>query len=110
MVTLVPPAVKAAFGLTTVTVGAATYVYWAAGDAPDVPNGVVTVTVIGPAVCAGEVAEIWVPELTVKLVAAVPPNTTAVAPPRLNPVMVTEVPPATGPADGVRSVMLGPAT
>ena len=39
-------------------------------------------------------------EFTLKLVALVLPNFTAVAPPRLVPVMVTEVPPAVGPEVG----------
>ena len=38
-----------------------------------VPFGVVTLTVTAP-VPAGDVAVIWVAELTVKLVAAIPPN------------------------------------
>ena len=40
---------------------------------------------------------IEVAEVTVKLVAAVAPNLTAVAPVKLVPVMVTMVPPAVGP-------------
>ena len=39
-------------------------------------------------------------ELTVKLVAAVAPNVTAVAPVKPVPVITTEVPPANGPAAG----------
>ena len=42
---------------------------------------------------------------TLKTVAAVPLNLTAVAPVRLAPVMVTEVP--TGPEDGVKLVIVG---
>ena len=43
-------------------------------------------------------AVIWVPLTTVKLVAAVVPKSTAVAPVKPVPVIVTEVPPAVGPA------------
>ena len=59
---------------------------------------------------AGEVAVIWVAELTVKVVAAVAPKTTAVAPVKLVPVMVTDVPPARGPAVGAIDVTVGAAT
>ena len=44
IVTWVPPPVGPAFGLTEVTVGAASYVYWSALVAVEVPPGVVTVT------------------------------------------------------------------
>ena len=51
-----------------------------------------------PAELAGLVAVIEVALFTVYEVAAVLPNFTAVAPVKLVPVIVTEVPPATGPA------------
>ena len=54
--------------------------------------GVVTVTSAIPEP-AGEVAVILISELTVKLVAAVEPNLTAVAPVNPVPVIVTVVPP-----------------
>ena len=63
------------------------------------PPGVVTVTSTVP-VPAGAVAVTWVAEFTIKPVAAVVPNLTPVAPVRLVPVMVTEVPPAVGPRSG----------
>ena len=50
---------------------------------------------------------IWVAEITVKLVAAVAPNLTAVAPFRFVPVMVTCVPPAAGPEVGLTAVTVG---
>ena len=59
---------------------------------------------------AGEVAVIWVAELTVNPVAAVAPNVTAVAPENPVPVMVTVVPPARGPALGEIEVTTGAAT
>ncbi len=70
------------------------------------PAGVVTVTSTVPAP-AGEVAVIWVSELTVNEVAAVAPNATAVAPVNPVPVIVTEVPPACGPLLGLTLVTVG---
>jgi hypothetical protein len=58
---------------------------------------------------AGEVALIDVAELTVKLVAFVAPNLTAVAPVKLAPVTVTDVPPASGPPVGEIDVTVGRA-
>ena len=60
-----------------------------------------------PADPAGETAVIWLEELTVKLFAAVEPKNTDPAPVRLSPVMVTLVPPATGPDVGETEVMEG---
>ncbi len=56
---------------------------------------------------AGETAVIEVAELTVKLVAAVEPKRTAVAPVKLVPVMVTEVPPVEGPDTGLNALTVG---
>jgi hypothetical protein len=50
---------------------------------------------------------IEVGELTVSAVADVVPNETAMAPARLVPVMVTEVPPASGPEFGLTKVTAG---
>ena len=75
-----------------------------------VPLGVVTVTSTAPALPAEEIAVIWVDEFTVKLVAAVLPNLTAVAPVKLLPVMTTEVPPAAGPLAGLTPVTVGVGT
>ena len=72
---------------------------WSAADVADVPPAVVTLTSTVP-VPAGEVAVIWVAELTVKPVAAVPPKFTAVAPDKLRPVITTLVPPASDPDVG----------
>ena len=63
---------------------------------PKSAPGIVTVTLTTP-VPAASVAVICVDELTVKVVAAVDPKSTAVAPVKLAPVMVTVVPPATAP-------------
>ena len=64
------------------------------------PPGVTTVTSTTPAAPAGLVAVIWVSELTVKLLAATVPKSTAVAPVKPVPVIVTVVPPAAGPPWG----------
>ena len=56
------------------------------------PPGVVTVMSTVPALPAGVVAVICEALTTVKLVAAFDPNVTAVAPVRLVPVIVTDVP------------------
>ena len=80
---------------------------WSAEEVEEVPDGVVTVMSTVAADSAGEVAVIWVALFTVKLVAFVVPNLTAVAPVKLVPVMVTEVPPASGPEDGLTAVTVG---
>lgn len=72
------------------------------------PPGVVTVNLTAP-LPAGEIAVICVEEFTVKLVAAVLPKLTAVAPLRLVPDRVTEVPPAAGPPAGLIAVSEGAA-
>jgi hypothetical protein len=65
------------------------------------------VTAIGPVTAfVGTVAVICVGELTVKVVAATPPNVTDVAPVNAPPVMVTTVP--TFPLVGVKLLMHGP--
>ena len=81
--------------------------YWSAALVGLVPLGVVTVTSTVPAVPAGAVAVIWVALLTATLVAAVEPKATPVAPVKLVPVIVTEVPPAVGPEDGLTCVTAG---
>ena len=67
----------------------------------------VTVTSTVPAAPAGAVAVIDVALLTVKLLALVAPNLTAVVPAKFVPVMVTEVPPAVGPELGETLVTVG---
>ena len=79
------------------------------GEAPLMPFDVVTVTSTSPGGSAGDTAVIDVAEFTAKLVAAVEPNLTAVAPVKLVPVMVTEVPPAAGPFLGDNFLIVGGA-
>lgn len=82
---------------------------WSAADVALVPPTVVTRTSTVP-VPAGDVAVIWVALSTVKPVAGVAPNTTALTPERLVPVIVTDVPPAAGPLVGAIDVTVGAAT
>ncbi|CAB4897848.1 unannotated protein [freshwater metagenome] len=76
----------------------------------DVPPGVVTVTVAAPATPAGAVAVTDVADTTTTFAAAFAPNFTPVAPVRFEPVIVTTVPPATGPLVGLNAVTVGAAT
>lgn len=64
------------------------------------PSGVVTVTSTVPE-RAGDTAEMEEAELTMKEVAGVPPNSMAIAPLKLIPDIVTEIPPAAGPVVGL---------
>ena len=109
IVTVLPPDSGPAVGLMLVTVGVAVYVNWSAGEVADIPPGVVTVTSTTP-VPGGSSAVIVVSETTVKLVAGVMPKSTAVAPVKAVPVIVTVVPPVTGPSVGLMLVTVGAAT
>ncbi len=80
--------------------------YWSAPERVLVPLGVVTVTSTAPAASAGAVAVTEVGEAAV-MVPAVAPNFTALAPVKLVPVMVTEVPPTNGPDSGLTPVTVG---
>jgi hypothetical protein len=71
-----------------------------------VPDGLVTVMSTVP-LPGGAVAVIWVSLSSVKLLAAVDPNLTAVAPLNALPVIVTVVPPAVGPEEGLMLVTAG---
>ena len=70
------------------------------------PPTVVTLISTVP-VPAGDVAVIEVAELTVNPVAGVAPKLTTVAPVKPVPVMVTELPPASGPLVGDMEVTVG---
>ena len=80
--------------------------YWSAVLVALVPPGVVTVTSTVPAVPAGALAVIVVELVTVK-VAAWLPKSTALAPKRLVPVMLTDVPPVVKPPVGLTAVTVG---
>jgi hypothetical protein len=105
MVTLVPPPVEPSVGLTLLAVGK--YLNRSADVRALVPCDVVTVMSTVPAFSAGETALIVVAELTEKLVALTEPNFTADAPVKFVPVIVTVVPPATGPLGGLILVIVG---
>ena len=66
-------------------------------------------TLLTPDERAGDVTVIVVASITVTLEAEVPLNFTAVAPVKLVPVMVTDVPPAAGPEFGLTLVTVGAA-
>jgi hypothetical protein len=83
-------------------------VNWSAGDVPDVPLAVFTVTSTTPTAWAGAVTVIEVSEFTVKLVAAAVPKWMALAPVKPLPLIVTTVPPPLGPVAGVTPVTTGP--
>src|SRR5208337_422115 len=87
------------------------YVNQSVGDVAEVPLGVVSVTFTVPAAPAGLVAVICVPaELTTTFVAGVVPKSTAVAPVKPAPVIVSVVPPAKGPSVGLMPVTVGADT
>ena len=109
IVTLVPPVVGPKVGLIFVTVGAATYVYLSASEVFEVPSTVTTVTSTVPAVPAGLVTTICVAVSPV-IFAAFLPNMTAVALAKSVPMIVTDVPPFTGPAVRLIPVTIGTAT
>ena len=71
-----------------------------------VPIGVVTVTFTVP-LPAGLVAMIWLFELTLNDLAALVPKSTAVAPTKLAPEILTLVPPVVGPWLGESSNTAG---
>ena len=74
------------------------------------PLLLVTVTVTAPELPPGVVAVIDVLLTTVTLVAAALPKVTVAPLAKFVPVIVTEVPPATGPPLGFTLVTAGPAT
>ena len=74
------------------------------------PLGVVTTTLLVPAVPAGVIQVMVVELTTLTLVVTVPPIVTIVAPVKFVPVIVTLVPPATGPLAGAIEVTVGAGT
>ena len=76
---------------------------------PLCPPELVTVTVTAPAVPAGVVAVMVVLLTTVTLVADALPKVTVAPAVKFVPVMVTAVPPATGPLLGLTLVTVGDA-
>ena len=74
-----------------------------------VPLAAFTVMSRVPADCAGATATICVLDFSAN-VADTEPNRTVIAPVNPVPVIVTDVPPAVGPDDGVIDVTVGAAT
>jgi hypothetical protein len=108
IVTLVPPVVDPLAGVRLVTVGAGTWnVNWSAVPGADAPPAVVTMTSTAAAACAGVVTVIDVAEITVTDVPGTPPNATPVAPVKFVPVIVSLVPPAVDPLEGLIAVTVG---
>jgi hypothetical protein len=70
----------------------------------------VTVTVTAPTLPGGVVAVIVVLFTTTAVVAAAPPNVTVAPAAKFVPVIVTAVPPATGPLFGATLVTVGGVT
>jgi len=106
MVIEVPPNVVPDVGLTLVMVGnGTTYVNTLFNEI--VPPGVVTETFLAPAVEAGVTAVILPALTTTTLVAAMPPTITLVAPVKLVPVMVINVPPKVVPEGGETLASVG---
>ena len=110
MVIDVPPLVGPEVGLTVEIVGTATATYVNALALVAVPPAVVTATLLAPAVPAGVVAVISVALETTTLVAATPFTVTLVAPEKLVPEMVIDVPPLVGPEVGLTVEIVGTAT
>ena len=102
-VTDVPPAIVPLVGLTPVTVGNGSKVYRSELFVALVPCDVVTVT-LTVSVPAGAVAVMLVEELTTTPVAGVLPNSTVAPAEKWVPVIVTELPPAAIPCDGLNAV------
>ena len=75
-----------------------------------VPPAVVTVTSFSPALPAGVIAVMEVALTTITLVAETPPTFTLVAPVKLVPLMVIEVPPNVVPDVGLTLVIVGNGT
>src|SRR5262249_39602633 len=111
IMTVVPPPVPPLVVLMLLIPGTAAALYVYRSDAPvaDVPLAVVTVMSTVPAGSAGEVAVILVDEFTVKLLAATLPKSTEVAPVKLVPLIVTDVPPPVVPDVGLIEVTVGTA-
>jgi hypothetical protein len=107
-VTVVPPALGPLFGVTDVTVGAATYVKHPV-QVPLCASLLVTTTLTAPAACAVVVPVIEVGAI-VDTVSDEPPKETVAPAWKPLPLTVTDVPPAAFPLFGATDVTAGPAT
>ena len=103
-----PPPVVPDAGEILVTAGNGKYVKLSAETSSDVPPWFVTLTSTAP-VPDGEVAVICVELFLVNVVTLFVPKATVEDSVKLVPVMITEVPPAFGPVDLERPVIVGGA-
>ena len=83
---------------------------WSEEPVADVPPAAVTVMSTVPVAPTGAGTTIEVALFTLKLTAGVAPKFTAVTPVKLDPVIVTDVPPVVGPEGGLTEEMAGGAT
>jgi hypothetical protein len=106
IVTLCPPVTGLAVGLTATTARPRYVKHPAQRPLPAVPA--VTTTSVAPAVvAAGAVPVIVVALTTCRLRTSLPPIVTPVAPERFLPVIVTAVPPTSGPLAGLTASTTG---
>ena len=108
MMISVPPTIGPTVGEMVVMVGTK-FEYVNPPTLVAVPPAVVTTTDTTLALAAGVTAVMEVADTTVKLVAAMPPMVTLVAPDKVVPVIVIGVAPAVGPVNGLTDVMEGTA-
>jgi hypothetical protein len=108
MDTELPPVAGPLFGVTELTVGAATYVKQPV-HVPACESGFVTTTFTVPTECA-VVVPVMLVALIVETVSADPPNDTVAPVWKPLPLTVTELPPAAGPLFGVTELTAGAAT
>src|SRR5271166_1270298 len=105
----VPPVCGPSSGSSAVTDGTGSYVKRSAGPVAVMPPGVVTVTSTVPAAAAaGEVAVICVGDSTCTAVASVEPKLTVELFVKWVPVILTSVPPVSGPSAGWMLATVGP--
>lgn len=107
IVIVVPPSVGPLGGVTLAMVGSPIVLYVNAAAAVAEPLGVVTTTSFAPTVPEGVVAVSVVEFTTVKPVTAAPPMVTLLAPVKLVPTIVNEVPPPVGPEFGLTLAIVG---
>src|SRR5205823_3800743 len=104
--TVFPPPVEPAFGLTSVTFGGP-YAYLSALDVALVPAAVATVRSTVPDECAGATAFNCDGDTYVTEPEPVEPNFTVEPGTKFVPLTLTMLPPAVGPAVGLRLVTVG---
>jgi hypothetical protein len=109
MTTEIPPVMGPDPGDTSVTVGMAKYVNRSLELVFEVPPGLVTVTSTVDAPSADVSAVMEDALSTVNDEAGIAPNVTLLTAAKLVPLMVTDVPPATGPAPGATLETVGVA-